>query len=89
MSLKQILIERASSPYTMVDFHFWALVLWCLITPPAMIWLASSVAWVSAISIYAIIVGHMSALSSAQTEKVVQEKVVDNGGPPTPDGHQS
>lgn len=50
-------------------FHAWAAVLWFAIgTPVTLLWLGSTVAWVSWMSLYAIVVAHWSTFQASHAE---------------------
>lgn len=69
MSLKKWFLE----PEYSVRLHAWATVLWFgLGTPATLLWLSDSVAWVSWMSLYAIVVAHWSTFQASRAEKRVK-----------------
>lgn len=73
MSIKQTFIAHLTRPYTMVDFHFWALVIWLLLGYPAIFIWGKFVVWVSIMSWYAIVSTHLGGLSAARAEVAAVE----------------
>lgn len=54
-------------------FHLGMMLLWLGLTVPTLVFWSDSILWVSVMSIYSIIVGHMAGYQGARSERV-QEK---------------
>ncbi|HBQ6818895.1 TPA: hypothetical protein MJE01_05875 [Klebsiella pneumoniae] len=64
MKLTPVFIKRC---------HLVAAVMWVGLAIPSLIWWKDSVLWVILISIYAIIVGHLSGYSAARADQAAEE----------------
>ena len=62
-------LSRLQDPTFTGKLHLWLMGLWVLLIAPTMLWWSESVLWVLLISIYANIVGHLSAWQATQAEK--------------------
>lgn len=55
-------------------FHLLLTMFWAVLAIPTMMWWRQSIAWVSFMSIYAIIVGHWSSYQAARAEEAASGK---------------
>lgn len=63
-----------TEPENSTRLHLWSAVAWFVIgTPVTLIWLANSVAFVAWMSLYAIVLAHVSGYQGAHAELRVKE----------------
>ncbi len=63
------ILKKLQDPTFTGKLHLWLMSLWVVLIIPTMLWWSESVLWVLLISIYANIVGHLSAWQATQAEK--------------------
>lgn len=56
-----------------MKLHLWATIFWSFLAIPTVVWWRESIAWVSFMSIYAIIVGHWGSYQAARAEQAVKQ----------------
>lgn len=59
---------------TLVKFHFCMAVLWGLLTIPTVLIWKESILWIGFMSIYAIIVSHVTGWDAAKAEAAAEDK---------------
>lgn len=67
------LSEKLQSPQFLKKFHGWATIFWIVMVFPSVLFLRSSVPYLVALSVYAIITGHWSSWQSSRVEVVQDE----------------
>lgn len=63
----------------MAKFHLTLALVWATLTIPTLIWWKDSILWVSLMSIYAIVIGHLAAYSAAHAEKAASKALNESG----------
>jgi heme/copper-type cytochrome/quinol oxidase subunit 1 len=66
-------IDHGASPTFMRIFNFWAMAFFILLIPVSVLYLANSVPYLVAISVWANIAGHLSAWQSSRVEERQEE----------------
>ena len=61
-------MARFSEPAFMQGLHKWACVFWLAMIVPTLLWLTSSVPYLVALSVYAILVGHWGSWQAVRVE---------------------
>jgi hypothetical protein len=72
MGLRSTLAARPVTPQTARRIHLGMLIGWIAIGLPASYFLRHSLAWLVALSVYAIVVGHWSGWSAERPSEVVE-----------------
>lgn len=67
------MIDRITTPQTMMKFHLIMTGVWILLIIPTMIWWSTSILWILLISLYANIIGHFSAWQAVRAEMAIKE----------------
>lgn len=57
------------SPRRVAQVHYVLAVVWALLLLPTLLWWRDSVFWVAAMSLYANLVGHLSAAKASRAEQ--------------------
>lgn len=58
----------------MKKFHLLMIIIWIILIIPSILWWKDSILWVIFLSLYANIVGHLSAYSGARAERQAEKK---------------
>lgn len=61
-------------------FHGWAAVFWVLMAVPSALWWRNSVAYLVALSVYAVVTGHWSSWQAARVEVNQENEINDMKG---------
>lgn len=66
--LKSLWVSVMDDPVFLMKFNGWATVFWLLMIIPTIFWWKNSIEYLVAVSVYAVIMGHLSTWQAARVE---------------------
>ncbi|MEU6597826.1 hypothetical protein [Streptomyces flaveolus] len=67
-------MSSAKAPHRLAIVHFSLAAVWALLTIPTVVWWRESILWVAFMSIYAIVIAHLSAAGAARAEQEAEDQ---------------